>query len=90
MFNIEHHIDTDTNTDIVLFYKKYKWENSTITFLKDGNMNAFGKGKYNFINEYLIKCCFDGREHLLIFNDDYSRFISIRKDDFEVVVRDHL
>lgn len=90
MFYVMFNIDKNTSTDSILFYKKYKWENSTITFLKDGNMNAFGKGKYTFINEYLVKCCFGGREHLLIFNDDYSRFISIRKDDFEVVVGNHL
>jgi hypothetical protein len=53
-------------------------------------MNTFGAGKYRFIDKYLIKCDFGGREHLLKFNDDYSRFISDRKDDFEVVVGDHL
>ena len=73
-----------------LLNKTYIWENSNIEFLKDGNMNAFGKGEYSFINEYLIKCCFGNREHLLKFNDDYSRFISIRKDDFEVVVGNQL
>ena len=73
-----------------LLNKKYVWGNSIIEFLENGNMNAFGAGKYRFIDKYLIKCDFGGREHLLKFNDDYSRFISIRKDDFEVVVRDHL
>ena len=38
----------------------------------------------------LIKCDFGGSEHLLKFNGNYSRFISIRKDDFEVVVGNHL
>jgi len=49
-----------------------------------------GQGKYEFIDKYLVKCDFYGRKHLLKFNDDYSRFISIRKDDFEVVVGNHL
>ena len=53
-------------------------------------MNAFGAGKYSFIDEYLVKCDFDGREHLLKFNGNYSEFISVRKDDFEVVVGNHL
>ena len=73
-----------------LLNKKYIWEKSNIEFLENGKMNAFGVGKYRFINKYLIKCDFGGREHLLKFNDDYSRFISIRKDDFEVVVGNHL
>ena len=69
-----------------LLNKKYKWESSSINFLKNGQMNAFGPGKYNIIDKYLIKCYFCGREHLLKFNQDYSTFISVRKDDFEIVV----
>jgi hypothetical protein len=86
MFNV-------TNKDVIpeiIINKKYLWQNSNIKFLESGKMNAFGVGKYRFINKYLIKCDFGGREHLLKFNDDYSRFISIRKDDFEVVVGNHL
>lgn len=41
---------------------------------------------YSFIDKYLVKCDFGGRENLLKFNQDYSKFISVRKDDFEVVV----
>lgn len=73
-----------------LLNKKYVWNNSNIEFLENGKMNAFGVGKYRFINKYLIKCDFGGGEHLLKFNDDYSRFISVRKKDFDVVVGDHL
>jgi hypothetical protein len=69
-----------------LLNNKYTWENSTIEFLENGKMNAFGAGKYSFIDKYLVKCDFGGREHLLKFNGNYSRFISVRKDDFEVVV----
>ena len=73
-----------------LLNKTYIWENSNIEFLENGNMNAFGAGKYRFIDKYLIKCDFGGSEHLLKFNDDYSRFISVRKYDFEVVFGHHL
>lgn len=64
---------------------KYSWENSTIEFLEDGKMNAFGEGKYEFIDKYLLKCDFGGKEHLLKFNEDYSKFISIRNYDFQVI-----
>jgi hypothetical protein len=73
-----------------LLNKKYKWGNSSITFVENGKMNAFGPGKYYFIDKYLIICLFGGREHLLKFNQDYSRFVSVRKGDFEVVVGDHM
>ena len=72
-----------------LLNKKYVWENSNIEFLENGKMNAFGPGKYQFIDKYLVKCHFGVKEHLLKFNGNYSRFISVRKDDFEVVLGDH-
>ena len=74
----------------LLLNKKYKWQDSHITFLKDGKMNAFGTGKYNFIDKHLVKCDFGGRKHLLKFNQDYSTFISVREDDCGIVVGEHL
>ena len=68
-----------------LLNKTYTWESGTIKFLENGKMNAFGSGKYNFIDKYLVKCYFGSKEHLLNFNEDYSKFISIRKDDYKVV-----
>ena len=72
-----------------LLNKTYIWENSCIEFLENGKMKAFGLGEYCFIDKYLVKCDFGGREHLLKFNENYSRFISVRKDDFVVVLGDH-
>ena len=71
-----------------LINQKYKWEDSTITFLENGIMNAFGTGKYLFIDKYLVKCYFGGRLHLLKFNHYYSIFISVREDDNQVVIGD--
>ena len=88
--NISEGMICKVNCIIQIYNKKYTWENSSIEFLENGKMNAFGNGKYNFINKYLVKCHFGKREHLLKFNKDYSRFISVRKDDFEVVVGNHL
>ena len=64
---------------------KYKWNSSHIEFIGNGNMNAFGKGRYNFIDKYCVKCDFGNKEHIINFNEDYSKFTSIRKDDFEIV-----
>jgi lipopolysaccharide biosynthesis glycosyltransferase len=74
----------------LLLNKKYKWGDSSITFLENGKMNAFGMGKYNFIDKYLVNCHFGGNEHLLKFNEDYSRFISVRKGDFKLLIGNHL
>ena len=64
MFNIKN---KGVITDKSLINKKYIWENANIEFLEDGKMNAFGAGKYSFIDKYLVKCDFGGREHLLKF-----------------------
>ncbi len=68
-----------------LLNKTYIWANSNIEFLESGKMKAFGLGKYRFIDKHLVKCDFGNREHLLKFDKDYSKFISVRKGDFEVV-----
>jgi hypothetical protein len=83
MFKLNKKTNTESGT--VLFDQIYKWENSSIIFLENGKMKAFGEGKYDFINKYLVKCVFGGQEHLLKFDEDYSRFISVRKDDFKIV-----
>ena len=86
MFNVNK--NTNSKTDTVLFDHKYKWGNSQIEFLENGTMKAFGLGKYDFIDKYLVKCDFGGQKHFLKFDENYSRFISIRKDDFEVISGD--
>lgn len=73
-----------------LLNKKYIWENSNIEFLKNYKMNAFGLSNYSFIDKYLVKCDFGGAEHLLKFNENYSKFISIRKYNFGIVAGEHL
>lgn len=73
-----------------LLNNKYTWENSTIEFLENGKMNAFGPGEYRFINKFLVNCHFGGRKHLLKFNENYSSFISVRNGDFKVIVGNHL
>ena len=71
-----------------LLNKIYTWEDSAITFLENSRMDAFGEGRYNFIDKQLVKCDFGGKKHLFKFNQGYSTFISVRKDDFEVILGD--
>lgn len=72
-------------TRSVLDNKKYSWENSFITFLKDGEMNAFGKGVFIQEETHRFQANFGGRIHSLVFNNDYTEFISTRKDDGQIV-----
>ena len=64
---------------------KYSWGNNEINFLKNYQMEAFGNGNYKYIDIYTVEANFGGRSHILKFNKDYSKYISIRKEDFEVI-----
>jgi hypothetical protein len=69
-----------------LINKKYIWNNSYIKFLDNFEMDAFGKGYYKFIDKYNIIANFGGRIHNINFNNNYTSFTSIRKDDLEIVI----
>lgn len=69
-----------------LINKHYKWENETITFLENGKINGFGNGDYQYIDKYLVQCVFGNMEYLFKFNNEYSDFYSIRKDDLNGIL----
>lgn len=69
----------------VLEGKKYSWESDTITFLKNGIMDAFGKGTYRQLDSHIFLVTFGGRTHSITFTNDYKYFISIRKGDLITV-----
>jgi len=65
--------------------KRYTWGNSTITFLDNFEMCAFGKGYYEIIDKYSVISYFGERKHFIIFNSDYTAFTSTRDDDLEIL-----
>jgi len=65
----------------VFINKTYKWGDYSITFLENNKMNAFGAGNYKIIDNFNIIAKFGEREHNIKFNNDYTEFTSIRKDD---------
>jgi predicted O-methyltransferase YrrM len=69
----------------ILENKTYSWETSYIKFLDNFKMDAFGEGHYKFIDNQHIIAIFGGREHIISFNDDYTKFLSIRRDDLQVI-----
>jgi hypothetical protein len=87
-------IEFNTNIDSIIFEnypitnKSYSWHNnndSIITFLENNEMKAFGWGYYSKINDTTFKACFGGKEHIIIFYDNYANFISTRCHDNEVI-----
>jgi predicted O-methyltransferase YrrM len=70
---------------LTLIGRVYSWENDSIKFLENGQMNAFGYGNYLYVDNYIVKAYFGNNEHLLRFNENYTKFVSIRKSDNYVV-----
>jgi len=68
-----------------LINKKYSWHRSSIVFLENGLMNAFGKGTYTKKDPYTFEANFGRQSHIMIFNDDYTKFTSTRKHDNEII-----
>lgn len=68
-----------------LIGKKYSWEGHTIRFLDDGKMDAFGGGSYLELDHRIVQAIFGGREHLILFNEGYTQFTSVRRDDNEII-----
>jgi hypothetical protein len=58
----------------------YSWGYNYIVFLKDGKMNAFGRGEYKIIDKYVITATFGKKQHTILFNSDYTTFTSVRGD----------
>ena len=48
-------------------------------------MNAFGKGTYIQVSTYIFQANFGGRQHRLVFNNEYTEFTSTRHGDNEIV-----
>jgi len=65
--------------------KAYSWGDSHILFKADGTMEAFGVGRYYYIDAYTVRACFGTCIHTLHFNNNHSYFISIRKGDHDTV-----
>jgi len=70
----------------ILENKTYSWQNHTITFLENGMMNAFGYGYYTQIDTYIFQAIFGWRKHTLVFNKDYTEFVSTRFGDDEQII----
>ena len=74
-----------SNLNIILKNKKYSWGDSYITFLDNYKMDAFGEGYYKIIDFHNITAIFGNRSHNIKFNDDYTEYISTRKDDSNII-----
>jgi len=75
----------DIIKESVLANKTFSWENDFITFLPNNEMIAFGKSNYYQTDNFTFQSFFGGRNHTILFNRDYTEFISTRNDDNNIV-----
>ena len=72
-------------SDDIFKNMKYSWHRGFIMFLENGEMKAFGSGKYQKINKYIFIANFGNYDHIIKFNNDYTEFTSLRKHDNEEI-----
>lgn len=82
---ITNYIDSTIPIQSILENKTYTWKDSVITFLENGKIDTFEEGHYKFLYNKTIAAIFDGKEHHISFDDDFTSFSSIRKGDFQIV-----
>jgi len=84
--NIEH-IGNLNNGINNIINSKYCWGDPElyIKFLDNYKMDAFGDGYYKIVDNHNIIAYFGHREHNIKFNENYTKFISVRIDDSCIV-----
>jgi len=68
----------------------YTWNEKRILFLKGGRLQAFGEGQYTAIGELRVEAFFGGRSHILKFDPGFNSFISVRKEDYDIIVGERI
>ena len=75
----------------MLYKKKYNWKhdakkvNGYIEFNENNKLSTpWGEGTYEILNGNYVKAFWFKDCHLLIFYDDFNKFISIRRMDYNI------
>lgn len=71
-----------------LLGREYKWANSPaiIRFDANGNLHTpWVPGSYRWLDYNTVEASWSIYSHILRFDDTYSSFLSVRKQDFEIV-----
>jgi FkbM family methyltransferase len=78
--------ETDSQIPSTLIGKDYVWGDGHIFFGANGSLVTKWSrtGTYEIWNLYIVKASWSGVDHVLIFNEAYTRFISIRISDIMI------
>ena len=85
-------LNTSSNSRIIdadCIERKYSWNGGYIMFVNSNTgkylQTTWGKGEYTILDSHHISAVWNGFYHILKFNNDFTRYISIRTypQDFE-------
>lgn len=66
--------------------KGYLWESGFIRFEPNNLLvTKWANGKYEFLDKYTVNASWDGFTHVLRFNENYTRYISLRYGDIDCI-----
>ena len=66
--------------------KKYTWgTNNVIEFRITSVKTPWVPGSYTFFNSQVVKASWGGFDHMLTFNEDFTKFTSVRIGDEDTV-----
>jgi lipopolysaccharide biosynthesis glycosyltransferase len=85
--NIYTHCQGISTPDILLG-KVYSWGNTNgvIQFDENRLLTTWAYGTYKWLNSHLLEASWDRYVHILIMNESYTSFISVRKEDFDITI----
>jgi hypothetical protein len=70
-------LELNSNSSLSIRYKQFKWGKANVLF-DDKNVliTSWGYGTYKNINDYVYQLVWNNLNHTIIFNKDYTKFLS--------------
>jgi lipopolysaccharide biosynthesis glycosyltransferase len=85
MYHFQHLVESLPQVnydDSVIMFKCFAWGSGSIIFDKDGVLvTSWARGKYNNVGKNIYRATWGGILHLIIFNNNYTKYTSLRMDN---------
>ena len=84
---LKNYIKQPAITSTQLIGKTFHWsDHGYIRMEKDGLLHtSWAKGRYQWLDSYTVSLCWGGFTHLVKFNPSYTKFLSIRVHDLDLI-----
>lgn len=68
-----------------LLNHRYVWNDGYILFKENQLETKWGNGTYRCVGHNLYELIWNSTKHILLFNDDYSKYVSMRVNDMDII-----